>query len=64
MRGGTHTDGLYDTYLERLRPILPCYRSAFDALTRWVEDGATPPADRTIARPAVGDVVNSCTLDG
>ncbi|MFI9123067.1 tannase/feruloyl esterase family alpha/beta hydrolase [Streptomyces bikiniensis] len=64
VRGGTHTDGLYDTYPDRLRPILPCYRSAFDALTRWVEEGATPPADRTIARPAGGDVVNSCALTG
>ncbi|MFJ4872055.1 tannase/feruloyl esterase family alpha/beta hydrolase [Streptomyces sp. NPDC088757] len=64
VRGGTHTDGLYDTYPDRLRPILPCYRSAFDALTRWVEEGTAPPADRTIARPAGGDVVNSCALAG
>lgn len=43
VQDGTHTDGLYDTYPDRLRPILPCYRSAFDALTRWVEDGTRPP---------------------
>ncbi|MEV8585837.1 tannase/feruloyl esterase family alpha/beta hydrolase [Streptomyces sp. NPDC051180] len=64
VQGGTHTDGLYDTYPDRLRPILPCYRSAFDALTRWVEEGTAPPADRTIARPAGGDLVNSCDLAG
>ncbi|MFI6417107.1 tannase/feruloyl esterase family alpha/beta hydrolase [Streptomyces sp. NPDC050842] len=62
VQDGTHTDGLYDTYPDRLRPILPCYRSAFDALTRWVEEGTPPPADRTIARPADGDVVDSCSL--
>lgn len=62
VENGTHTDGLYDTYPDRLRPILPCYRSAFTALTAWVEDGTAPPADRTIRRPAGGDVVNSCAL--
>ncbi|TXS32447.1 tannase/feruloyl esterase family alpha/beta hydrolase [Streptomyces sp. ms191] len=64
VQDGTHTDGLYDTYPDRLRPILPCYRSAFAALTRWVEAGTAPPADRTIARPAGGDPVNSCALEG
>ncbi|MEU9860698.1 tannase/feruloyl esterase family alpha/beta hydrolase [Streptomyces sp. NPDC047971] len=62
VQDGTHTDGLYDTYPDRLRPILPCYRSAFAALREWVEEGTAPPADRTIARPAGGDVVNSCAL--
>ncbi|MDC0768661.1 tannase/feruloyl esterase family alpha/beta hydrolase [Streptomyces sp. HD] len=60
--GGTHVDGLYDTYPDRLRPILPCYRSAFDALVSWVERGTRPPADRTVDRPANGDVLNSCAL--
>ncbi|MER6632352.1 tannase/feruloyl esterase family alpha/beta hydrolase [Streptomyces sp. NPDC000987] len=62
IQGGTHVDGLYDTYPDRLRPILPCYRSAFDALVSWVERGAEPPADHTVARPADGDVVGSCAL--
>ncbi|GAA2477472.1 tannase/feruloyl esterase family alpha/beta hydrolase [Streptomyces longisporus] len=62
IQGGTHVDGLYDTYPDRLRPILPCYRSAFDALVSWVETGAQPPADHTVARPAGGDVVDSCAL--
>ncbi|NUT25473.1 MAG: tannase/feruloyl esterase family alpha/beta hydrolase, partial [Streptomyces sp.] len=60
--GGTHVDGLYDTHPDRLRPILPCYRSAFDALVSWVERGTRPPADRTVGRPANGDVLNSCAL--
>ncbi|MFF6978489.1 tannase/feruloyl esterase family alpha/beta hydrolase [Streptomyces sp. NPDC008343] len=60
--GGTHVDGLYDTYPDRLRPILPCYRSAFDTLVAWVERGTRPPADHTVGRPASGDVLNSCAL--
>lgn len=60
--GGNHVDGLYDTYPDRLRPVLPCYREALGALTAWVEDGRTPPGDRTVPRPADGDVVNSCAL--
>ncbi|ELS51557.1 tannase/feruloyl esterase family alpha/beta hydrolase [Streptomyces viridochromogenes] len=60
--GGTHVDGLYDIHPDRLRPILPCYRSAFDALVSWVERGTRPPADRTVVRPANGDVLNSCAL--
>jgi hypothetical protein len=60
--GGTHTDGLHAAYPDRLRPLLPCARSAFDALDSWVEDGTAPPEDRTYARPTEGDVVNSCGL--
>ncbi|MFF4793204.1 tannase/feruloyl esterase family alpha/beta hydrolase [Streptomyces sp. NPDC001276] len=64
IQGGTHVDGLYDTHPDRLRPILPCYRSAFDTLVAWVERGVRPPADRTVGRPASGDVVHSCALGG
>ncbi|MFE9774473.1 tannase/feruloyl esterase family alpha/beta hydrolase [Streptomyces sp. NPDC005931] len=64
VRGGTHVDGLYDTHPDRLRPILPCYRSAFDALVAWVERGATPSGDRTVGGSADGGVVDSCALDG
>ncbi|MEU8522755.1 tannase/feruloyl esterase family alpha/beta hydrolase [Streptomyces sp. NPDC048577] len=63
VEGGTHTDGLYDVHPDRLRPILPCYRAAFTALTRWVEAGRVPPASRTIARHADGDPVGSCALE-
>jgi hypothetical protein len=62
VQDGSHTDGLYDTYPDRLRPILPCYRDAFDTLTRWVEQGTTPPADHVVARPATGDVARTCSV--
>ncbi|MFH8448976.1 tannase/feruloyl esterase family alpha/beta hydrolase [Streptomyces fungicidicus] len=62
VRKGTHVDGLYDSHPDRLRPVLPCYRSAFDALVAWVERGVAPPADRTVGEPADGDVVDSCAL--
>ncbi len=61
VEGGNHVDGLYDTYPDRLRPLLPCYRSAFVALTAWVEHGTPPPADHTVPRRP-GDLVNSCPL--
>jgi hypothetical protein len=60
--GGTHTDGLYDTYPDRLRPLLPCAREAFDVLTRWVERRDRPPRDGFYARPSSGDLVNACDL--
>jgi hypothetical protein len=59
---GTHTDGLYPAYPDRLRPLLPCARDAFDLLTTWVEDGEAPPADGFRARPAEGDLLNTCEL--
>ncbi len=59
---GTHTDGLYDVYPDRLRPLLPCARSAFDALTAWVEHRRRPPADHLYRRPTHGDLVNRCDL--
>jgi hypothetical protein len=60
--GGTHTDGLYTAYPDRLRPLLPCARDAFDLLTAWAEDGVEPPADGYRPRPASGDLVNTCSL--
>ena len=60
--GGTHTDALVPAFPDRLRPMLPCARAGFDALTAWVEDGTPPPADATVLRPASGDLLNSCTL--
>ncbi|WP_441349160.1 tannase/feruloyl esterase family alpha/beta hydrolase [Streptomyces sp. NTH33] len=62
IEAGTHVDSLYDAYPDRLRPTLPCYRTAFDALTAWVERGAAPPPSGTVSKPATGDVVNSCAL--
>jgi hypothetical protein len=59
---GTHTDGLYDAYPDRLRPLLPCARSAFTALEEWVDEHVRPPADGFHPRPAEGDLVNTCKL--
>jgi fermentation-respiration switch protein FrsA (DUF1100 family) len=59
---GTHTDGLYDTYPDRLRPLLPCARAAFTVLTRWVERDARPPRDGFYPRPESGDLANTCRL--
>ncbi|MBO0891470.1 MAG: tannase/feruloyl esterase family alpha/beta hydrolase [Acidothermales bacterium] len=61
---GNHVDGLYDTYPDRLRPILPCYRTAFTAMEGWLDHRAAPPPSTTVPRPASGDVVNSCSLSG
>lgn len=59
---GTHTDGLHSAFPDRLRPLLPCAREAFNALNRWVVDGEQPPADGFRARPESGDLVNGCDL--
>ncbi|MFG3254868.1 tannase/feruloyl esterase family alpha/beta hydrolase [Streptomyces sp. NPDC048172] len=65
VEGGTHTDSLFDTFPERLRPLAPCYRDAFAALDRWVTSDRRPPASRTVARPAGADsayLVDNCPL--
>jgi hypothetical protein len=71
IEGGNHVDGLYDytgpnpnnpnpEFREKLRPMLPCYRAAFDRLVEWVEQEEPPPQNQTVPKPADGDVVNSC----
>ncbi|RSN48156.1 tannase/feruloyl esterase family alpha/beta hydrolase [Amycolatopsis sp. WAC 04197] len=57
---GNHVDGLYDAYPDKLRPIGPCFRTAFSALEGWL-DGVRPPASATIPR-ASGDLATSCAL--
>ena len=59
---GTHVDGLYDDYPNRLRPILPCYRAAFLAMTRWVERDDPPAPNGTIPSTGVEHPVNQCSL--
>jgi hypothetical protein len=58
---GNHVDGLYDFFPDRLRPLLPCWRSAFTAMTGWLH-GTPPPASHTVADPHDGSVVDSCQL--
>ncbi|MFC4058377.1 tannase/feruloyl esterase family alpha/beta hydrolase [Planomonospora corallina] len=62
---GNHVDGLYGAHPDRLRPILPCFRSAFEALEDWVERRQSPPPSATLPRPegaAAGDLANGCQL--
>jgi len=60
IQDGNHVDGRADLYPDQLRPILPCYREAFLRLTSWVTTGKAPPASQTVARPASGDLANTC----
>lgn len=59
---GNHVDGLYDNYPDRLRPMLPCYREAFDAMVSWVEDRERPARGGVIPNAEVDDPVNECAL--
>ena len=59
---GDHVDSFYDRYPDRLRPILPCHRTAFRIFEDWVEDGRKPPDSRLVARPGSGDLVNTCAI--
>ncbi|MGW0330766.1 3-hydroxybutyrate oligomer hydrolase family protein [Streptomyces sp. NPDC003011] len=52
---GTHTDSLVDAFPDKLRPMVPCHRSAFTALERWLAGKALPPAGHTVRRPAGAD---------
>jgi len=61
IQAGNHVDGRYDLFPNQLRPILPCYRSAFADLELWVERGTAPPTSQSVAKPNSGDVVNSCS---
>lgn len=58
---GQHVDGFYDLFQDQVRPILPCYRDALDAMTAWVERGVEPPASGPV-ETATSDPVNDCTL--
>jgi hypothetical protein len=63
IEGGVHTDGLYAAQPSLVRPLLPCYRTAFTALERWLDRGTPPPLSTTVPRPPAGtDQVNTCAL--
>ncbi|WP_443333178.1 3-hydroxybutyrate oligomer hydrolase family protein [Streptomyces sp. CB03234] len=55
IEGGTHTDALVDAFPDRLRPLVPCHRSAFTAMEDWLGRGHRPPAGRTVPMPAGAD---------
>ncbi|WP_021597632.1 tannase/feruloyl esterase family alpha/beta hydrolase [Actinomadura welshii] len=62
VEAANHVDGLYDTHPTRLRPLLPCIRTAFTALESWTQDGTPPPRSTTLPRPTSGDPTNTCSL--
>ena len=67
IEGGNHVDSLMAFDPVHLRPMLPCFRTAFDALVDWVEDRQEPPASTTVPRPAGNGatdpaLLNSCSL--
>ncbi|TXL88409.1 3-hydroxybutyrate oligomer hydrolase family protein [Streptomyces sp. IB2014 016-6] len=67
VEGGTHVDSLFDTFPDRLRPLVPCHRSAVTALERWLDDGRRPPPSRTLPLPEGADpatLLTRCPLGG
>jgi hypothetical protein len=60
---GNHVDGLYGFFPDRLRPMLPCARTAFTALEAWTSAAHTaPPRDTTVSDPRDGSALNTCSL--
>ncbi|TFV91427.1 tannase/feruloyl esterase family alpha/beta hydrolase [Blastococcus sp. CT_GayMR16] len=69
IEGGNHVDSLMYLDPTHLRPMLPCFRTAFDALTAWVEDRQDPPPSTTVPRPPGNGatdpaLLDSCSLGG
>ncbi|MEU5882238.1 tannase/feruloyl esterase family alpha/beta hydrolase [Spirillospora sp. NPDC047279] len=62
IEGGNHVDGLYATYPDKIRPILPCFRTAFTALESWTTTGKTPPPSATLPQTPTQDPANTCPL--
>lgn len=64
---GTHVDSLVDTFPDKLRPLVPCHRSAFTAIEAWVGRAHQPPPSRTVPRPDAADpaaLLARCPLAG
>lgn len=67
VEGGTHVDGLFDAFPERLRPLEPCFGSSLAVLEDWLSGRAEPPRSHTVAMPAgarTQDLLRSCRLEG
>ncbi|GHH73187.1 hypothetical protein GCM10018793_11430 [Streptomyces sulfonofaciens] len=63
--GGSHVDGLFDAFPDRLRPLTPCHHSAFRALEGWLDGGRRPPSSHTVPLPRHADpaaLVTDCPL--
>ncbi|TDB94429.1 tannase/feruloyl esterase family alpha/beta hydrolase [Actinomadura sp. 7K534] len=65
IEGASHLDLEYDMFQDRMRPLLPCMRTAFEALEHWTSPhGAQPPPpSATIPRQTSGNVVDHCSID-
>jgi hypothetical protein len=65
VEGATHVDGFQPFYGDLVRPLLPCYRAAFEAVEAWVgpkgkaRKGTAPGPDRFVPRRA-SDELNRC----
>ena len=62
VEGGSHFEDLYTSHPGLLRPMLPCFRDAFEALEQWTQDGTRPPASHLVQRDPTVDLVNTCAL--
>jgi hypothetical protein len=65
VEGGNHVDQLHDVFPDRLRPIAPCYRTAFMLLEAWVEPRLgrkKPPESRRIPMAGAVDPANVCPI--
>ncbi|QFY05811.1 tannase/feruloyl esterase family alpha/beta hydrolase [Nonomuraea phyllanthi] len=65
IEGASHLDIEYDMFPDRMRPLLPCMRTAFEALERWTARGGgqeSPPPSATVPRQTSGDVANTCAI--
>jgi pimeloyl-ACP methyl ester carboxylesterase len=62
IEAGSHVDSLVNLFPDRLRPMLPCYRTTFEALEEWVEHGIEPPDSHFVPKPTSGDIINDGTL--
>jgi hypothetical protein len=62
VEGGSHFEGLYGQHPGLLRPMLPCFRGAFEALEQWTENDKTPPTSRFVPRDPSVDLVNTCDI--
>ena len=62
VEGGSHFEDLYISHPDLLRPMLPCFRDAFEALEQWTQKGTRPPASHLVPRDPTVDLINTCTL--
>ena len=46
--GGLHVEGIVPNYPGVARTMLPCYRSAFEAMERWIAGRGAPPPSATL----------------